>query len=538
MTVQTGVLQFCAVQTIRKAKLSILMACHMLWGLFLWFSISKYGLGISSDAAQLLSGGQNLAEGRGLGSYDGTFVSFWPPLYPVLLGKIHLLTGWTMLTAAAALQAAAFIGLSACLSILFLRMFPNNFLLALAANVLSDIGAVVLISFDMVGADYVHLCLAMLCVVLTGVYIESRGRRTFAALAVAGMLAMLDRYIGVAGILTAVTAVWFMTDGGVGQRLARGFVLLLGAAPAGIWLAITSKPFSLRAPISFSENFNWFSKSVLEWFFASKPLKAHLELYTALLWIFVLVLIGLVLIGRRQLATRGEGDQTGINPAFSVPVFAYGGFYLAALFGSASIAYFNKLGGRFLLPLYIPFIALLVAAVGVILRKAAKADSSSVRLGAPLLSMVALALVAGLLLQITLPLVWASHADGATGGENVYNTRDWNRNQALQYWLGHEPQGQYLLLSDVPDGAALSTQHAATSSPRSSSGPYATDNYALSTYAPELFSAGQPVYLLWIEPRPADYFYTVADLAAIAKVEPLFVSDDGGVYRLTPKAAP
>ena len=29
-----------------------------------------------------------------------------------------------------------------------------------------------------------------------------------------------------------------------------------------------------------------------------------------------------------------------------------------ALFGSASIAYFNKLGGRFILPLYVPLMAL------------------------------------------------------------------------------------------------------------------------------------------------------------------------------------
>jgi len=46
-----------------------------------------------------------------------------------------------------------------------------------------------------------------------------------------------------------------------------------------------------RAPISFDENFNWFSKSILEWFFPAEALKAHLGLYIIYLWILIFGLI-------------------------------------------------------------------------------------------------------------------------------------------------------------------------------------------------------------------------------------------------------
>jgi hypothetical protein len=48
-----------------RKQLFVLMTLHLLWGLILWFSISKYGLGVSTDAVHQLFGGLNLASGPG-----------------------------------------------------------------------------------------------------------------------------------------------------------------------------------------------------------------------------------------------------------------------------------------------------------------------------------------------------------------------------------------------------------------------------------------------------------------------------------------
>lgn len=525
------VLQFLTVKTAERNKLAVVMACHLIWGYVLWFSISKYGLGVSTDSVHLLFGGLNLAAGRGLISYDGSFLILWPPLYPVLLALVHLASGLDMLATAGVLQAAAFLGLSVCLSIFFLRIFPDNFSLAIAANVLCDVGAVVLIAFDEVGSDYVHLLLVMLCVLLTGYYVESKSPRVFVALAAVGMLATLERYLGIAALATGAAGAVFLVDGSIGRRLMRGLILSVAAVPAAMWLAITSQLYGRRGPISFSENFNWFSKSILQWFSAAQAAKAHSDARITVLWGVIAALI--ILVGFAWYRLKAKVPESA--RAFTVPVFIFALCYGLALFGSAALAYSNKLGGRFLLPLYIPSVTLLVVALGLALRGAA-GHSTVAQRAVVTVSAGILLLAAVLLLKITVPVVTQSHAEGAVGGENAFNTAVWRENQAMKYWTSHPPQGQYSLFSNQPDGVAFLTQHATGSSPRKTSGPYATDNYPLSDYIPDLFSADSDVYLVWIEPGSAKYFYTVDELASIAKIEPLFVGGDGGVYRLLPRS--
>jgi len=510
-----------------KRKLSVLMMFHMLWGLVLWFSISKYGLGISTDSVHLLFGGLNFSAGRGLTSFDGSFLLTWPPLYPVLLAFVHLVSGLDVFASANVLQAAAFVSLSLCLSMLFLKIFPENFLLAFTGNLLSDIGVVVVTSFNNVGSDYVHLALVLLFIWLAGNYLEQKSPRILFAMFVVGMLAMLQRYLGLATIATGAATVLFFSGGALSQRITRSLLISLSAVPAGLWLFISSRFIGRRAPISFAENFTWFSKSILEWFFQPDAIKDHLSFYIVCLWILFLGLIILLYL---------NPSRYKLSTPFTIPVFLFGILYTLTLFSSASITYFNKLGGRFLLPLYIPFMILITLAAELLLRGPSENTHPSrflyraVSAG----SVGALVFAAVLLFHITLPLIFESHANGAAGGDNVFNTTTWHENKALKYWLTHQPQGKYLLFSNYPDGVAFFTQHSCYGSPRKYSGPYGKEELPVSQYASGLFSSGQDVYIIWIEPNDHSYFYEVEELVSIAQIEPLFVNEDGGVYRLKP----
>jgi hypothetical protein len=507
-----------------KIKLTALMAFHMLWGLVLWFSISKYGLGISTDSVHLLFAGLNLSEGRGLISFDGSPVLLWPPLYPALLALAHLLTGFDVFVSATILQVISFIGLSICLSLLFLKIFPENFLLAFAANVLSDTGVVVLIAFAMVGSDYIHLFLVLSFLLLTGHYMEHKSLHFLLAISAVGMLAMLQRYLGIAAIATGVVMVFFSMNGSLWQRMRRSTLVALSALPAGAWYWAASPLVSRRAPIGFVENFSWFSKSILGWFLPAQVDNAHLTFSVVYPWIFIGGLVILLFSFSRR---------TKALPPFATSLFVYATMYVIALFGSASITYFNKLGGRFLLPLYIPFVTLLVAAIDVALQCAREFASLAVRRILSTLLVGVLVTVAGGLLRISLPLVLQSHSDGAAG-ENAFNIRAWRENSALGYWLEHQPKGGYLLFSNYPDGIAFYTWHPTQASPRRFSGPYGKEEFPVAQYASQLFSPGLDVYLLWIEPNAYSYYYGVEDLTPIAQVQPLFLSGDGGVYRLRP----
>ena len=533
-------LEFAAMKMSERSKLAMLVALHLLWGLVLWFSISKYGLGISTDSVSLLFGGVNFWAGKGLVSYDGGFLKLWPPLYPVLIGLAHGVFHLEMLTAANVLQGAAFLGVSYCLALLAVRIFPQNFGMAIALTVLSDIGAVVLVSFDAAGSDYLQLLLIALCILLTGSYLQSGSRGAFVGLAAVGMLATLNRYLGISVLATGVVSVVLLSAGGLRQRVVRAIVLSAAALPAAVWFAVTSRMYSRRPAISFSENFNWFSRSILQWFI--EPQNARREVNQAIVWVWIVILGLSVLVfllwrrGGNKIAPpdRAAPGRSGAS-SYLLPLFLFGTCYVVTLFGSASLAYFNKLGGRFLLPLYVPLIALPVAAADQILRRAREWRLKQMRLVVVVACHAALAGVAVLLLGVTVPLVIASHAEGAAGGENAYNTRAWHENPAIQYWLNHVPPEPYSLVTNQPDGVAFFAQHAAWASPRKKSGPYGTEEYALESYTADLFPRGAEVYLVWIEPNPCTYCYSVGELREIAQVEPVMETEGGGVYRLRPK---
>jgi hypothetical protein len=363
----------------------------------------------------------------------------------------------------------------------------------------------------------------VLFALLTAYYIANNAPRTFVALAVIGMLAMLDRYLGAAAIATGVVCVVFRGGGQIMQRLLRGSVLSLAALPAGIWFLLTSPLAGGRAPISLAENLQWFSRSLLEWFLPAYVIEADPALYIALLWILVLGSVALLFSAR----------HAGL-PSFAGPILLYGLLYLLALFGSASITYFNKLGGRLLLPLYLPCITLLLVCAQVVLDRAKRASPRMGR-AASIGVFGVLGVVALLSLRISIPVVVASHEGKSGVNDNDFNTAEWHANTALEFWRTHPPEGRYLLFSNYPDAIAFYTQHACSASPRQYSGPYGTVEFPVEGYTGQLFSPGEETYLIWIEPNESDYYYSPGDLRSIALLQRLFANSDGAVYRLDTK---
>ncbi len=524
-----------------RIKVPVMMALHLLWGVVVWFSISKYGLGVSTDAVQLLFGGQNLAAGHGLTSYDGGFIAFWPPLYPALLALMRMITGADMLVAATMVQVLAWLGLGLSLSLLFLRIFSGRLIPAATALLLTQAGEVVVTAAGTVGSDYVHLFLVVLVLLLAARYVETGSRASFVRLALVTMLAPLQRYLGVAATATAVVAVILLGRSTLRQRVGEGLVLALTALPMAVWFALTSTLYTRRGPITLAENFAWFSRSILEWFVGSIGRKADLTLWTAVLWIVILALTAAALfLGRRERQEAstevGRGTSKGAAWPYLAVLLLYGLLYMLALFGSASMAYFNKLGGRFILPLYVPLMALPVIVVDGLVQAAWGSSRRGLARAVTAAGGAALIGLGAAVLRTTYPVVLESHARGVTGGENSFNNETWRENPAIVYWERHAPSGDYLLFSNEPDGAAFHTRHAVEPAPRRITGPYGTDVMPVADFKDELFGSGLPVYLIWIEPGSYDYYYAPQDLEEIAGMDSLLSSDLGSVYRLSPRA--
>ena len=527
-------IQFSTVFQSERSRLAVLLMLQLVWGLVLWFSISKYGIGVSTDSIHMLFGGLNWWAGRGLTSYDGSFLILWPPLYPLVLGLVHGIAGLSMIASANLLQAVAYAGVSMCLAFLCLRIFPRRFVLAGAACLLSDIGVVVLTSFDTAGSDYLQLFLILLFVLLTGKYVTTGSPPSYVGMALVAMLAMLNRYLGLAVLATAIVCLLVMAAGSVRKKVANSAVVATTVLPTAIWFSITSRLYTRRPPISLAENFDRFSLSTIEWFATPDNVRHGWDWAIPVLWITVAGLVaGLILLRRHE--TDGNDESKDTPGAYLLPLLIFGALYVTILFGAASAAYSNKLAGRFLLPAYIPLLILPVAVVDAVLDYVQHKKPAGMRSGVSVACHVALIGIGCLLLSTTLPVVIESHAQGAVGGENAYNNAAWHNNQAMQYWLANTPTGTYRLISNQPDGVAFFTEHRTDASPRRTSGPYGTEEYPLSGYTADLFGSPEPVYLVWIDPKACTYCYGVDELRSIATVEPLMESSDGGVYLLAPR---
>ena len=157
-----------------KLRFILFLCCHFWWGIFLWGSISRYGLGTSRDSAEYLFTSLNLLRGNGFASFSGQPYVLWPPLYPILLAFIQRLGVSDPLEAAIILQVITFAWISFLLTWLFLKIFSRNLAFAFIGNALAGTGVALTMLFAGVGSDYLHIALMLSMVYLSNEYMTQR----------------------------------------------------------------------------------------------------------------------------------------------------------------------------------------------------------------------------------------------------------------------------------------------------------------------------------------------------------------------------
>ncbi len=509
-----------------KHKLTLLIIFYGAWGLALGVSIARYGLGVSTDSVAYMFAGKNLFAGQGLTTYSENPFVLWPPVYPVLLGVVNSLTGIEVFHAAILLQFLAY-GLTSTVTALLLRdIFPNDFAFVLLGSAVIAIGPVVIITFQLVGTDYLHLALVLTCLLILGRYARRQSPAHIWWMVLLGGITGLLRYTGLAVTLTGAILVFFYTSGPLRRRLARSFWTGLAALPAGGWILAERLIFRppRREPIEFSRSLAQYSGSILEWFTQAEIGEAG-PLLVWLLWGIVAALVVFLLAARR------------VQPVFapeSVAILGYGLVYTILLLGISSQTYINRLIGRFVLPVYVPLILLALLAAEAFVRLVKARFTNSI----PKIAAAATFLV---LLLAFLPIgsesiatIRETAANGA-GYENIYNSREWNENEIIRFIKEHPLPENARLFSNYPAGIAFHTWRTVYPSPHKYAGPYSDKVIPLKSYRGELFARGEDTYLIWIEPNLYEHVYQVGELAEIARIVPVLENEDGGIYQLLPR---
>lgn len=500
-----------------------MMLFHACWGIALGLSISKYGLGVSTDATAYMFAGVNWIEGRGLIDFSGAQYLLWPPLYPMLIGFVHL-TGLTGFASAHVLQFTSFALIAYFSSILFLKIFPDDFAFALLGAFLLDTGAVVLSTFYMVGTDYVFLLFPIFFALLVNDYAEKQKWTTLTLIALTVSIGMLLRYLGYSLVLTALITVLCYTTGSALKRTLRAAYVGIFSIPPLLWLFQTWAATNgiHRAPLSFGEYAAQFTTGVIAWFTSTLPRFKDLTIFHyAMVWGWVLLAIILLFILSRKIRV--------FSPLI-VSTLGFGMIYIISLFTNALIAYFNRLWGRFQLPIYFPLVVLFLVVIGYGVRYLKENHSRGyypmAAIGFAFLVIVSVA-------QFKQSTRLMRDAVNGIIPENGINTREMNENSIIRYWNEHPPQGNYRLFGNYTALVAFYTRHETLASPRKS-GVYDKTIIPLENYSSYLFADDRDVYLMWIEPNSLAHLYLPHELAPIAKIEVIIENKDGGIYLLRP----
>ena len=180
----------------RRYRISLI--CLALLGLaFALITTSKYGAGVSSDAVRAMSAAEGLLAGKGFVDFVGSPYVQWPPLYPLLLAALSLLTRLDIFHVAWYLNLILF-SLNIWLwGKLFERVFPDRLSYALFASLAALISSSMIRIYANVASDPLFVTMMILFFFFAADYLETASLRALWLIFVMAGLSTLQRYLGV-----------------------------------------------------------------------------------------------------------------------------------------------------------------------------------------------------------------------------------------------------------------------------------------------------------------------------------------------------
>ncbi len=221
----------------------VFLVCTALTGIiFAMIATSRYGAGVSSDAARNLSTADSLLAGRGFVDMVGSPLVLWPPLYPILIAGVSWASGLSTFQAAWFLNVALF-GINIWLAGSWLfAVFGNSPIYAVAGSLILLFSRSLLRIHANVASEPLFEALLFVFLLTAADYLRSGSRRALWILCAAAGLATLQRYLGivlfcVAGIVVLRRLGW--------RALRQGAVpWLVSAVPITAWVVLHNMPIS------------------------------------------------------------------------------------------------------------------------------------------------------------------------------------------------------------------------------------------------------------------------------------------------------
>jgi len=309
---------------------------------FLWRASAGYGIGIGTDTVVYISGARHWLAGQGISWVTGGMqvdpILRYPPLFPLLLAGMQLL-GVDVLQAARLVNVLAY-GLNAAVLGWVLHRITGGYLLPLAGAALMLVSPGIFSLHADGMTDGLYLVLTSIALYFMSRHLRDGGLRALFVSAIAGGLAYLLRYAGIALILVLGLGLVLGSRGRWRETLRAAAILAaVSIAPMVVWyvrnlrLAGVTSDMHLLAHgqhgLAFADGY----RMILDWFLPGLVVQR----VTAIPLLAPLLVVGLALAAlvygvgvlRRRWAWRpanaGGGELLGLHAIHFGPyaVFLY-----------------------------------------------------------------------------------------------------------------------------------------------------------------------------------------------------------------------
>lgn len=484
---------------------------------------SRYGAGVSADATKYLSVAQNLIAGNGLYDHKGAPLLSWPPLYPMLLAALSLLSGLDVFVAGWYFNVFL-LGLNVFLSgVLFYRVFRTRLFYAYLASLFVFLSISSLRIHANISSDPFYLTLTLAFLIGVDGYIRERSYRSFAWMVLISVLAPLHRYVGLAIATTAGIVILIENRGSLRTFLRDALLLgILSVIPITWWLIVHNviwhgSLWGLSSqPVDVGENISLAFTKMLHWFV---PYFSFLMPVLIRPWIPLGLLAVVLLWLNRNRWENGRAWLRALGEPSVYPSMIYAAVYFLALaFTVVTVDHRDLFSDRYYVILLVPLTLFLLLTFETLVLPHVRLSWQAVR-NALVVLFALWSVYPG---YAAVEYLRESRVLGEPSGANMYNNsvyREMPVVAEMQRIRKEHPHDTFY--SNYVDAVWFYTRQPVSLL------PFADDDASVK-YAG--WPHDRPGYIIWFEPNEYKHYLSPEKIAQFANVRLVYEAKGGKIY--------
>lgn len=260
-----------------------------------YLGTARSGPGVSADSTLYLSVSENLLRGQGIVTFDHTPFTLEPPLYPVVVAAISFITRADVFITGWRLNIALFILIVFFSGILFWKLYQNRIVLAYVGGIITATSLALIDMCASILSDPLLLLLVLGFLLAAAYFAQTQNIKYFIWMGLLACLASLERYAGLALILTGMIYIFYFYWGNYRRGLLSAGLFSLSGMPILLWGIFFNYRVSGRligySPLRaiFTMNLYLIGEKISYWFLPYHVIKAVTPL--GLLAVVLLILI-------------------------------------------------------------------------------------------------------------------------------------------------------------------------------------------------------------------------------------------------------